>query len=87
MDLPEDGLKTLPADDGQAITLRVTGHAGYTPGAITAASLAYFYDGIDLDRCRDAPGERPWVGVVDHAGASGQPVTLRVNSPTATATP
>ena len=33
IDLPEDGMKTLAAKAGQKLVLKVTGHAGYTPGA------------------------------------------------------
>jgi subtilisin family serine protease len=78
LDLPEDGLKTLPATDDQVIPLRVTGHAGYTPGAITAATLSYSYDGSTWTDADVHEQNGTWVALVDHAGASGQPVTLRV---------
>ncbi|WP_349362106.1 hypothetical protein [Streptomyces sp. H27-C3] len=39
--LPGDGRKTLPAQDGQEIALSVSGHAGCTPGTLTAAKLSY----------------------------------------------
>ncbi|MFF8606153.1 hypothetical protein ACF06X_09460 [Streptomyces sp. NPDC015346] len=45
-DLPEDGLKTLAATDGPKIGLSATGHAGYTPAALTSARLSYSYDGL-----------------------------------------
>ncbi|MFJ6571159.1 S8 family serine peptidase [Streptomyces sp. NPDC091292] len=77
--LPEDGMKTLPAKDGQRITLGATGHAGYTPGALTSAKLSYSYD--DGDTWTDAPTARrggSWTATVDHAGATGRHVTLKV---------
>ncbi|MFI9773406.1 S8 family peptidase [Streptomyces sp. NPDC051956] len=76
--LPQDDLKTLPATDGQRITLTATGHAGYTPGKITSAELSYSYDGGTT--WTEAPtGERDgkWSATVNHAGASGKPVTLK----------
>ncbi|MFF0446718.1 S8 family serine peptidase [Streptomyces sp. NPDC004609] len=76
--LPEDGLKTLPAADGQRITLTATGHAGYRPAALTSAKLSYSYDGGDTWTV--APTSRKggqWTATVDHAGAAGRPVTLR----------
>ncbi len=78
LDLPEDGLKTLSATDDQVIPIRVTGHAGYTPGAITSAALAYSYDGSTWIDAEVRQQNGAWVALVDHAGASGQPVTLRV---------
>lgn len=78
IDLPEDGTKTLTAEAEQELELHVTGHAGYTPGDIISASLAYSYDGatwIDADTRQD---DGTWVAVVDHEGASGQQVSLRV---------
>ncbi|WP_406863768.1 S8 family serine peptidase [Streptomyces sp. HUAS MG47] len=77
-DLPEDGLKTLAATDGRHIGLTVTGHAGYTPGALTSAKLSYSYDGgatwtaAQVSRQGDA-----WTATVNHAGASGKQVTLK----------
>ncbi len=76
--LPEDGLKTLPAKDGQKIALSVTGHAGYTPGALTAAKLSYSYDGGETwIQASTARKDGVWTATVDHAGAAGRPVTLR----------
>ncbi len=43
--LPEAGSKTLAASAGQVLPIRVTGHGGYAPGAITSAKFAYSYDG------------------------------------------
>ncbi|MFC9263947.1 S8 family serine peptidase [Streptomyces hydrogenans] len=77
-DLPVDGLKTLAATDGQRIRLSVTGHAGYEPGALTSATLSYSYDGGTTwteARVAEAGGE--WIATVDHAGATGKPVTLK----------
>ncbi|MEU1281306.1 S8 family peptidase [Streptomyces sp. NPDC005805] len=76
--LPEDGLKTVPARDGRRITLGVTGHAGYRPGALTAAKLSWSYDGGET--WTEAVTERrggTWTATVDHAGAAGEQVTLR----------
>lgn len=77
--LPEDGLKTLPAEDGQAITLTATGHAGYEPGELTEAGLAYSYD--DGETWTEARTERQddgsWKAVVNHSAATGKPVTLK----------
>ncbi|MEV6784903.1 hypothetical protein [Streptomyces sp. NPDC051098] len=76
--LPEDGLKTLPARDGRRIALSVTGHAGYTPGSLTAAKLSYSYD--QGETWIPAPTARKvgaWTATVHHAGATGRPVTLR----------
>ncbi|MFF7199660.1 S8 family serine peptidase [Streptomyces sp. NPDC008141] len=76
--LPEDGLKTLPAKDGQKIALSVTGHVGYTPGALTAAKLSYSYDGGETwTQASTARKDGAWTATVDHAGAAGRPVTLR----------
>ncbi|KIF69158.1 peptidase [Streptomyces sp. AcH 505] len=78
-DLPADGAKTLPAKDGLRIGLSVTGHAGYTPGAVVSAALSYSYDGgktwtaAEVDRRKGA-----WTATVNHAGAdSAAKVTLR----------
>ncbi|MGW1023583.1 S8 family peptidase [Streptomyces sp. NPDC002577] len=77
-ELPEDGMKTLPAEDGQRITLGVTGHAGYTPGAITSAELSYSYDGGQTwTEAKTAEEDGTWTATVNHAGASGKPVTLK----------
>ncbi|MFH8473383.1 S8 family serine peptidase [Streptomyces sp. NPDC018000] len=77
-DLPVDGLNTLPAQSGIKVGLSVEGHAGYTPGAITAASLFYSYDGGTT--WTQAPTEQrdgKWTAVLDHTGASGKQVTLK----------
>ncbi|MYY03703.1 MULTISPECIES: S8 family serine peptidase [unclassified Streptomyces] len=77
-DLPSDGLKTLPAKDGQKIGLSVTGHAGYTPGAVTSAKVAYSYDGgTTWTDATTARRDGNWTATVNHAGAAGKPVTLR----------
>ncbi|MGW3497950.1 S8 family peptidase [Streptomyces sp. NPDC001020] len=77
--LPEDGLKTLAATDGQSITLGVTGHAGYQPGALRAAKLSYSYDGgTTWSKAATAEHEGTWTATVNHAGASGKQVTLKV---------
>ncbi|MGX1880535.1 S8 family peptidase [Streptomyces sp. NPDC055287] len=77
-DLPEDGLKTLPAADGQKIGLSATGHSGYTPGALTAAKLSYSYDaGETWTDAKVGQKSGSWTATVDHAGAAGKPVTLR----------
>ncbi|WP_370415541.1 S8 family serine peptidase [Streptomyces fradiae] len=77
-DLPEDGLKTLAATDGQHIGLGVTGHAGYTPAAIASATLAYSYDGgTTWTEARVTHQGEAWTATVDHAGAGGKQVTLK----------
>ncbi|MYT73883.1 MULTISPECIES: S8 family serine peptidase [unclassified Streptomyces] len=77
--LPEDGLKTLAARDGQRIDLTATGHAGYTPGRITEAALSYSYDGGETwTEARTARHDGSWTATVDHAGATGEQVTLKV---------
>ncbi|GAA3375350.1 S8 family serine peptidase [Streptomyces sannanensis] len=76
--LPEDGNKTLPAADGQKITLTATGHAGYTPAAVTEAKLSYSYDGgTTWTEAPVAEHDGTWSATVDHAGASGRQVTLK----------
>ncbi len=76
--LPEDGMKTLPAADGQKIGLSVSGHAGYTPGALTAAKLSYSYDdGETWTDAKVAEQSGSWTATVNHAGAAGKPVTLK----------
>ena len=86
--LPEDELKTLPAADGQKLTLRVSGHAGYTPGALVSAKLSYSYDGgTTWTEARTSRQGGAWTASVDHAGRSGAPVTLRTELTDATATP
>ncbi|MDV9192160.1 S8 family serine peptidase [Streptomyces sp. SR27] len=77
-DLPEDGLKTLAATDGQQIGLTVTGHAGYTPAALTSAKLSYSYDGgTTWTEARVSQQGGQWTATVNHAGAAGKPVTLK----------
>ncbi|WP_328967982.1 S8 family serine peptidase [Streptomyces sp. NBC_00239] len=75
--LPEDGLKTLAAADGQVIGLSVSGHAGYTPGSITSARLSYSYDGENWTEAKVARRDGRWTAVVDHAGAAGKQVSLK----------
>ncbi|MEU6372015.1 S8 family serine peptidase [Streptomyces sp. NPDC046909] len=76
--LPEDGLKTLPAENDQRITLTATGHAGYRPGTLTSVKLAYSYDdGETWTQARMAVGSGVWTASVDHSGATGKQVTLR----------
>ncbi|MGW1102373.1 S8 family peptidase [Streptomyces sp. NPDC002540] len=77
-DLPVDGMNTLPAQSGIRVGLSVEGHAGYTPGAIKAASLSYSYDGGTT--WTQAPTEQQngkWTAVLDHTGASGKQVTMK----------
>ncbi|MEU9199835.1 S8 family serine peptidase [Streptomyces sp. NPDC048332] len=77
-DLPADGMKTLEAKNGQRIGLSVTGHAGYTPGKVTAAKVSYSYDGGETwaEAATAQQGGR-WTATVNHADAAGKPVTLR----------
>ncbi|MEU7580197.1 S8 family peptidase [Streptomyces sp. NPDC041068] len=76
--LPEDGLKTMAAKDGQRIELGATGHAGYKPGALTEAKLSYSYDeGESWKAATTAEQGGKWSATVDHAGASGKRVWLR----------
>ncbi|MEU8621036.1 S8 family serine peptidase [Streptomyces sp. NPDC048623] len=76
--LPEDGFKTLPAADGLKISLSATGHAGYTPAALTDAKLSYSYDGgATWTEAPVALRDGTWSATVDHAGDSGKQVTLR----------
>ncbi|MER7808383.1 S8 family serine peptidase [Streptomyces sp900116325] len=77
-DLPVDAMNTLPAQSGIRVGLSVEGHAGYTPGAITAASLSYSYDGGTT--WTEAPTKRQggkWTAVLDHTGAAGKQVTTK----------
>ncbi|MEE1809238.1 S8 family peptidase [Streptomyces sp. BE133] len=77
-DLETDGLKTLPAKDGQTIGLSVTGHAGYTPGKLVAAKVSYSYDGGETwTRATTAQQGGHWTATVNHTGAAGKPVTLK----------
>ncbi|MEV8565936.1 S8 family serine peptidase [Streptomyces sp. NPDC051322] len=77
-DLNTDGLKTLPAKDGQKIGLSVSGHAGYPPGKLVAAKVSYSYDGgRTWTPATTAQQGGHWTATVNHAGAAGRPVTLR----------
>ncbi|MFD9245493.1 hypothetical protein ACFV0D_26890 [Streptomyces sp. NPDC059556] len=79
-DLPVDGLNTLPAQSGIKVGLSVEGHAGYTSGAITAASLSYSYDGGTT--WTEAPTEQrggEWTAVLDHTGAVGRQVMTKAS--------
>ncbi|ROQ76912.1 subtilisin family serine protease [Streptomyces sp. CEV 2-1] len=77
-DLPSDGMKTLAAKDGQKIGLSVTGHAGYTPGKLTAVKVSYSYDaGETWTGATTAQQGGRWTATVNHADAAGKPVTLR----------
>ncbi|TXR91828.1 peptidase [Streptomyces sp. col6] len=76
--LPSDGMKTLAAKDGRRIGLSVTGHAGYTPGTLTAAKVSYSYDGGETwTGATTAHKGGRWTATVNHAGAAGKTVTLR----------
>ncbi|MFE4621053.1 S8 family serine peptidase [Streptomyces sp. NPDC056747] len=79
-DLPVDGLNTLPAQSGIKVGLSVEGHAGYTPGAVTAASLSYSYDGGAT--WTEAPTQQvggTWTAVLDHTGATGKQVMTKAS--------
>ncbi|MFE2552831.1 S8 family serine peptidase [Streptomyces sp. NPDC059355] len=79
LSIPADGMKTLPAENGQRIGLGATGHAGYLPGALTSVKLAYSYDGEHWTQAPVAERDGRWSAVVDHAGAeAGRPVSLKV---------
>ncbi|MFG2648446.1 S8 family serine peptidase [Streptomyces sp. NPDC048436] len=76
--LPEDGMKTLAAEDGQRIGLTVTGHAGYKPGAVKSAALSYSYDeGETWTKAATSASGGKWTATVNHAGASGKQVWLK----------
>ncbi|MFD9033964.1 S8 family serine peptidase [Streptomyces sp. NPDC059567] len=76
--LPEDGLKTLAASDGQKIGLTATGHAGYQVAALTSARLSYSYDGgTTWTEAQVSQQGGAWTATVNHAGAAGKPVTLK----------
>ncbi|MEU9703903.1 S8 family serine peptidase [Streptomyces sp. NPDC047981] len=76
--LPEDGLKTLPATDGRQIGLTATGHAGYKPAALTSARLSYSYDGgTTWTEAQVSQRDGTWTATVNHAGAAGKQVTLK----------
>ncbi|MFJ1651312.1 S8 family peptidase [Streptomyces sp. NPDC088337] len=76
-DVDTDGLKTVPARDGQTIGLSVTGHAGYTPGKLVAAKVSYSYDGETWTEATTSQRDGRWTATVNHAGAVGKPVTLK----------
>ncbi|WP_030155419.1 S8 family peptidase [Streptomyces sp. NRRL S-244] len=77
--IPADGMKTLPAANGQSIGLGVTGHAGYVPGALKSVKLAYSYDGEHWTQAAVTERSGRWSAVVDHAGAeAGRQVSLKV---------
>ncbi|MET9658243.1 S8 family serine peptidase [Streptomyces sp. NPDC006510] len=77
-DLPVDGMNTLPAQSGIRVGLSVEGHAGYTPGAITAASLSYSYDGgATWTKAPTEQHDGRWTAVLDHTGAAGKQVTTK----------
>ncbi|MGW2996439.1 S8 family peptidase, partial [Streptomyces sp. NPDC001193] len=79
LSIPADGMKTLPAANGQRIGLGVTGHAGYLPGALKSVGLAYSYDGEHWTQAAVAERDGRWTAVVDHAGAgAGRQVSLKV---------
>ncbi|MGW6980174.1 hypothetical protein ACWGE1_12090 [Streptomyces sp. NPDC054932] len=75
---PLDGMKTVAAANGQSIGLGVTGHAGYAPGALKSAKLSYSYDGENWTAARVGEHGGRWNAVVDHAGAAGASVSLKV---------
>ncbi|MFF4323616.1 S8 family serine peptidase [Streptomyces sp. NPDC001568] len=75
---PLDGMKTVAAANGQSIALGVTGHAGYAPGALKSAKLSYSYDGEHWTAARTTERDGRWTAVVDHAGAAGKAVSLKV---------
>ncbi len=75
---PLDGNKTVPAANGLSVGLGVTGHAGYAPGALKSAKLSYSYDGEEWTAAKVTGRGGSWTAVVDHAGASGKPVSLKV---------
>ncbi|MDJ0383671.1 hypothetical protein [Streptomyces sp. G-G2] len=76
--LPEDGLKAVSARAGQRIGLGLTGHAGYAPGALKSAALSYSYDNEHWTQAPVARQGDRWSAVVDHTGAAGKPVSLKV---------
>ncbi|MFJ7268711.1 S8 family peptidase [Streptomyces sp. NPDC099050] len=76
---PLDGLKTLAAANGQKIGLSVSGHAGYAPGTLKSAELSYSYDeGGSWTEAKVAERGGQWTATVDHAGAAGKQVMLKV---------
>ncbi|MFJ9505870.1 S8 family serine peptidase [Streptomyces anulatus] len=78
-DVPSDGMKTVPAKNGQKIGLGATGHAGYTPGELTGAKVSFSYDGGETwHTATTAQQAGRWTATVDHADATGKSVTLRI---------
>jgi len=77
-DVPSDGMKTVPAKDGQRIGLTATGHAGYTLGRLAGATVSFSHDGGGTRHAATTAqqGGR-WTATVDHADAAGRTVTLR----------
>lgn len=77
-DVPSDGMKTVPAKDGQRIGLTATGHAGYTPGRLTGATVSFSYDGGETwHAATTAQQGGRWTATVAHTDAAGRTVTLR----------
>ncbi|WP_330278844.1 S8 family serine peptidase [Streptomyces sp. NBC_00056] len=77
-DVPVDGMNTLPAQSGIKVGLSVEGHAGYTPGAITEASLSYSYDGgTTWITASTQKKDGKWTAVLDHTGATGKQVMTK----------
>ncbi|WP_328301474.1 S8 family serine peptidase [Streptomyces sp. NBC_00435] len=76
---PLDGMKTLAAANGQKIGLGVSGHGGYAPGALKSAKLSYSYDnGESWTGAKVSERGGQWTATVDHAGAAGKQVMLKV---------
>lgn len=79
VDFPEDGLKTLAAQANQTLELRLTGHTGYQPNGISAAKVATSNDGgTTWTDAVVAQSGGEWTATVDHTGASGKTVALRL---------
>ncbi|MFI0935542.1 S8 family peptidase [Streptomyces sp. NPDC021019] len=77
-DVPTDGMKTVPAENGQKVGLHATGHAGYTPGELTGVKVSFSYDGGETwHAATTAQQSGSWTATVDHADATGKAVTLR----------
>nr|WSW66494.1 S8 family serine peptidase [Streptomyces sp. NBC_00995] len=79
-DVSVDGMNTLPAKSGIEVGLSVEGHAAYTPGAVTAASLSYSYDG-GTTWIQAPTGQKngKWAAVLDLTGATGEQVTTKAS--------
>ncbi|MYR82403.1 S8 family serine peptidase [Streptomyces filamentosus] len=77
-DVATDGMKTVPAKNGQRIGLAATGHSGHTPGELTSAKVSFSYDGGETwHAATTAHQSGRWTATVDHADAAGESVTLR----------